>query len=111
MEALEGSKVKEEKGERAIAGAIDEPNDSDRFISGGERSEETVRRLLGGVLYAEFAIARVSRGVCWMELRGDAGLGELQGRWRDAGVNAAIERRTVVERDKYSESRVARQRL
>lgn len=27
--------------------AIEEPNDSERFISGGERSEETVRRWLG----------------------------------------------------------------
>jgi hypothetical protein len=31
-------------------GAVEEPNDSERFISGGERSEETVRRWLGGVL-------------------------------------------------------------
>ncbi len=38
------------------AGAIEEPNDSDRFISGGESSEETVKRWLGGVLYGELSI-------------------------------------------------------
>jgi hypothetical protein len=38
-------------------GAVKEPNDSERFISGGERSEETVRRWLGGVLCTMFAIA------------------------------------------------------
>lgn len=60
MTGFEISELNDEKGERAIEGPIDEPNDSDRFISGGERSEETVRRLLGGVLYARFAMVRVS---------------------------------------------------
>jgi hypothetical protein len=44
------TELKEEKGDWVEAEAIDEPNDSDRFISGGERREETVRRVLGGVL-------------------------------------------------------------
>lgn len=64
MAGFDGSELKDEKGERAIAGAIDEPKDSERFISGGERSEETVRRLLGGVLYGGFAIVREVWGVC-----------------------------------------------
>jgi hypothetical protein len=50
MMGFNGAELKEEKGDWANAGAIEEPNDSDRFISGGERSEETVRRWLGGVL-------------------------------------------------------------
>lgn len=37
-----GSMVtKEEKEVAGIEGAVEEPNDSERFISGGERSEET----------------------------------------------------------------------
>lgn len=47
---LEAPELNEEKGDWINAGGIDVPNDSDRFISGGERSEETVSRLLGGVL-------------------------------------------------------------
>lgn len=58
------SEVKDEKGERGIACAIDEPKDSERFISGGERSEETVMRWLGGVLYGGFAIARCEGSAC-----------------------------------------------
>jgi hypothetical protein len=50
MVDFNGMELNEEKGDCANAGAIEEPNDSDRFISGGERSEETVRRWLGGVL-------------------------------------------------------------
>jgi hypothetical protein len=50
MADFNGAELNEEKGDCANAGAIEEPNDSDRFISGGERSEETVRRWLGGVL-------------------------------------------------------------
>lgn len=42
---------------RAIEG-IAEPKELDRSISGGERSEETVRRLVGGELFMEFAIVR-----------------------------------------------------
>jgi hypothetical protein len=42
------SKLEYDPGEKV--GAMDEPNDSERFISGGERSEDTVRRWLGGVL-------------------------------------------------------------
>jgi hypothetical protein len=74
MEDLEVSDLNDENGESAIEGAIDEPKDSDRFISGGERSDETVRRLVGGVLYVRFAIARVSWGVCSVELRAARGL-------------------------------------
>ena len=74
MEDLEVSDLNDENGESAIEGPIDEPNDSDGFISGGERSEETVRRLLRGVLYVRFAIARVSWGVCSVELRAARGL-------------------------------------
>lgn len=44
------SELKEEKVDWVEAEAIEEPNDSDRCISGGERREETVRRLIGGVL-------------------------------------------------------------
>lgn len=60
------SELKEVKGVWATEDAIEEPNDSDRFISGGERSEETVRRWLGGDLYVGFAIVRDGwgRGVC-----------------------------------------------
>ena len=50
MADLEASELKEEKGDWINVGGIDVPNDSDRFISGGERREETVSRLLGGVL-------------------------------------------------------------
>lgn len=70
---FEGSELNEENGE----GAIVEPNDSDRFISGGERSEETVRRLLGGVLYVGFAIA-------------EGGRGELVCRRREPGALASL---------------------
>jgi hypothetical protein len=56
MEGFGVSELKDVKGVWASEGAIEEPNDSDRFISGGERSEETVRRWLGGVLYVEFVI-------------------------------------------------------
>jgi len=46
------------------AGAVEEPNDSERSISGGERSEETVRRLLwGGVGWGEFAMVRRMRSL------------------------------------------------
>ena len=41
---FEDSELKDVKGVRAIECAIDEPNDSDRFISGGESSEEIVKR-------------------------------------------------------------------
>lgn len=51
------SELNEVKGDWVEAEAIEEPNDSERFISGGERSEETVRRLLGGVWNGEFAMA------------------------------------------------------
>lgn len=57
-----GRELKDEKGDWVKAGAIEEPNDSERFISGGERSEETVRRWLGGVLYGEFAIVGLGGG-------------------------------------------------
>ena len=40
---------------RATEG-IAEPNELERSISGGERSEETVRRLVGGDLFVGFAI-------------------------------------------------------
>lgn len=50
IDGRETSEEKEENGVRTILGAIGELNDSDRFISGGERSEDTVRRLsLDGV--------------------------------------------------------------
>jgi len=39
-----------------------ELNDSDRFISGGERREETVRRLVVGVVWCGGALAMVSLG-------------------------------------------------
>lgn len=58
MVGFEGCELKEEKGEWAIEGAIDELNDSERFISGGDSSEETVRRWLGGVLYGRSAIVQ-----------------------------------------------------
>jgi hypothetical protein len=45
-------------------GTIEEPNDSERFISGGERSEETVRRWLGGVLWTKFAMSCRMCKVC-----------------------------------------------
>jgi hypothetical protein len=61
MAGLEMSELKDAKGVCALEGAIVEPNDSDRFISGGERSEETVRRLLGGDLYVGFAIVQRRR--------------------------------------------------
>ena len=53
------SELKDEKGDCAI-GAIDEPNDPERFISGGEsrRDERLGRRWVGGVLYG-FAMAWV----------------------------------------------------
>ena len=51
-------------------GAIEEPNDSERFISGGERSEETVRRWLGGVLWSMFAMVRRVCGSLPKRLRG-----------------------------------------
>lgn len=47
---FEACKSKEVNGVCSIEGAIDEPNDSERFISGGERREETVSRFLGGEL-------------------------------------------------------------
>lgn len=48
--------AKEEKDVAVIDGAVEEPNDSERFISGGERSEET-GICLGDVLSCElFAI-------------------------------------------------------
>lgn len=50
--------LKDENGEGPKTGAVEEPNDSERFISGGERSEETVNRLLGGVLSGRFAMMR-----------------------------------------------------
>jgi hypothetical protein len=56
----------DEYGERTIAGPNVEPKDSDRFISGGERREETVRRLVGGVSCAGFAIVQL--GVCAVEV-------------------------------------------
>jgi hypothetical protein len=54
---LKGAKVKtldrefrlEDGAAESNEGALAEPNDSERSISGGERSEETVRRWLGGV--------------------------------------------------------------
>jgi hypothetical protein len=50
IDGRETSEEKEENGVRTILGAIGELNDSDRFISGGERSEDTVSRLsLDGV--------------------------------------------------------------
>ena len=59
------SELNDEKGERAI-GAIDEPKDSERFISGGEsrREDRLGRRWVGGVLYG-FAIS------CVCEKRGE----------------------------------------
>ena len=54
------TELKDVRGVWVIDGAIDEPNDSDRFISGGESSEETVKRWLGGDLCAGFAIACVT---------------------------------------------------
>jgi len=50
MVGFNGAELNEENDEAVKVGAIEEPNDSERFISGGERSEETARRLLGGVL-------------------------------------------------------------
>ena len=50
MVGINGAELYDEKCEELNVGAIEEPNDSVRFISGGERSEETARRLLGGVL-------------------------------------------------------------
>jgi hypothetical protein len=47
---LEAAELKEEKGDWAKVGGIEGPNDSAGFNSGGERREETVSRLLGGVL-------------------------------------------------------------
>ena len=55
---FDGSELNEVKGVCELEGAIVDPKDSDRFISGGESSEETVRRLLGGVLYGWFAIVQ-----------------------------------------------------
>jgi hypothetical protein len=78
MEDLEASDLNEEKGESAIEGPIDELKDSERFISGGERSEETVRRLLWGVLYERFAIACVA-GCLFDGVKSGAGFGDLQG--------------------------------
>jgi hypothetical protein len=83
MEDLEASDLNEEKGESAIEGPIDELKDSERFISGGERSEETVRRLLWGVLYVRFAIACVA-GCLLDGVKGGAGFGDLQGPIHDA---------------------------
>lgn len=71
MARFDGTELNEEKGDGVNAGAIEEPNDSDRFISGGERSEETVRRWLGGVLYGGFAIVRWVQDVCpWFKRGG-----------------------------------------
>lgn len=69
MSGFDGSELNEEKGDRVMDGAIDELNDSERFISGGESSEETVRRWLGGVLHGGFAMVQVGCGeVCWLSL-------------------------------------------
>jgi hypothetical protein len=47
----DGCESNEENGERSCGScSMEEPNDSERLVSGGERSEETVRRWLGGVL-------------------------------------------------------------
>ena len=51
------SELNEASGEGRAWGAIEEPNDSERFISGGERSEETVI-CVGGVLWGVFAMLR-----------------------------------------------------
>lgn len=59
MAGFDVSELNDENGVWTSEGAIEELNDSDRFISGGERSEETVRRWLDGVLYVGFAIVRV----------------------------------------------------
>jgi hypothetical protein len=56
-----GCERKLENGLCANVDAVEEPNDSERFISGGERSEETVRRWLGGVLWSMFAMAQSMR--------------------------------------------------
>lgn len=54
IDGRETSEEKEEKGVRTITDAIGELKDSDRFISGGERSEDTVSRLsLEGVCEEE----------------------------------------------------------
>jgi hypothetical protein len=57
----------DEYGDRRIAGPKVELKDSDRFISGGESREETVRRLAGGYSCAGFAI--VQWGVCAVVVR------------------------------------------
>jgi len=44
MVGFAASDVKEEKEDRGCECAADEPKDSDLFISGGERREETVSR-------------------------------------------------------------------
>jgi hypothetical protein len=62
MEGFEVSELNDVKDVWVTEGAIDEPNDSDRCISGGDSSEETVRRWLGGVLYVGFAIAEKCGG-------------------------------------------------
>lgn len=56
--SCDGCESKLENDGGANVGAIEEPNDSERFISGGERSEDTVRRWLGGVLWSMFAMVR-----------------------------------------------------
>jgi hypothetical protein len=63
MDKFRGSELNDEKGDWAI-GAIDEPKEPERFISGGEssREERLGRRWLGGVLYG-FAMSCV--GVKW----------------------------------------------
>jgi hypothetical protein len=54
MAGFDGSELNDEKDDRAREGAIEEPKDSERFISGGESSEETERRWVGGVLSGRF---------------------------------------------------------
>jgi hypothetical protein len=52
MEGFEGTELNgcDDEGDWSNEGAIEEPNEPERFISGGERSEETERRWAGGGL-------------------------------------------------------------
>jgi hypothetical protein len=59
--AVDDCESKLEKDARSNVWAIEEPNDSERFISG---SEETVRRWLGAVLGTKFAMSRRMQEVC-----------------------------------------------
>lgn len=85
------SKLENDTG--ANAGAIEEPNDSERFISGGERSEETVRRWLGGVLWSMFAMVR---RVCGSLSRAIAQKGRVQQYLYGPGSSSGLARRTIV---------------